>query len=116
MVFIIIIVAAFLLQLVLPWWVVIVISFAVCGLLGKTGRISFWSPFFAVLLLWTGMALFKSLPNHHVLASRIAVMLGLKLWWLVLLVTAVLGGLVAAVSGFCGYSFRKAILANKHSQ
>jgi hypothetical protein len=116
MVFFVIIIAAFLLQMVLPWWMIIVVSFAVCGLIGKTGRISFWSPFFAVLALWTGMALYKSIPNNHVLASRIAAMLGVQLWWLVLLVSVLLGGLVAGLSGYCGYHFRKAVLMIKHKQ
>jgi len=113
MVFIVILVASFLLQLVLPWWIVVIVSFAVCGLIGKTGKISLWSPFFAILLLWTGMALFKSYPNHHILASRVAEMFGVKAWWLILALTTIMGAFVAAVSGFCGYHFRKAILVTK---
>ncbi|PYF73958.1 hypothetical protein [Pedobacter nutrimenti] len=113
MVFIVILIASFLLQIVLPWWVVVVISFATCGLIGKTAKISLWAPFFAIFLLWIGMALFKSIPNHNVLAGRVAEMLGVKSWILVLLVTGILGGFVSAISGFCGYHFRKAILHKK---
>jgi len=113
MVFIVILIATFLLQLVLPWWVIVVISFATCGLIGKTGKVSLWHPFFAVLISWTAMALFKTLPNHNLLASRVAVMFGLQLWWWVLVLSALLGGFVAAISGYCGYHFRKAVLAAK---
>ncbi|RZK78471.1 MAG: hypothetical protein EOO92_11045 [Pedobacter sp.] len=113
MVFLVIIIASFLLQLVLPWWVIVVVSFATCGVIGKTGKISLWSPFFAILILWTGMALYKSLPNQNLLASRVAEMLGVNSWWLVLTLTAVLGAFVAAISGFCGYHFRKAVLSKK---
>jgi len=113
MVFLIILIASFLLQLVLPWWVIVVISFATCGLVGKTSKVSFWHPFFAIVVLWTAMALFKSLPNHNVLVSRVAVMFGLDIWWLILAITGLLGGLVAAISGFCGYHFRKAVLIRK---
>ena len=113
MVFLVILVVSFLLQLVLPWWIIIIVSFATCGIIGKTGKIALWSPFFAILLLWTGMALYKSLPNEHVLAGRVAEMLGVKAWWLVLIVTALIGAFVAAISGFCGYHFRKAVLAKK---
>ncbi|MEJ7558706.1 MAG: hypothetical protein WKF66_10395 [Pedobacter sp.] len=113
MVFLVVIIAAFLLQLVLPWWVIVLISFATCGLIGKTGKISLWSPFFAILLLWTAMALYKSIPNEHLLASRVGEMLRVKAWWLVLVLSAVLGAFVAGVSGFCGYHFRKAVLSNK---
>jgi hypothetical protein len=113
MVFLIILLASLLLQFFLPWWIIVVISFLTCALLGKTAKISLWSPFFAILLLWTGAALFKSLPNGNILVTRVAEMLGLHGWWLVLVLTAVLGGFVAAVSGFCGYHFRKAILVKK---
>ncbi len=113
MVFLVILIASFLLQMVLPWWVVIIICFTTCSLIAKTAKIAFWSPFFAILLLWLTVTLFKSLPNNNVLATRIAEMFSLKLWWLVLLVTVFLGGLVAAISGCCGYHFRKAILVKK---
>jgi hypothetical protein len=112
-VFLVILIASFLLQLVLPWWVIVVICFATCGIIGKTGRISFWSPFFAISILWAGLAMYKSLPNGHLLAGRVAEMLGVKLWWVTLLITSLLGALVAGISGFCGYHFRKAVLAKK---
>ncbi|RZK55103.1 MAG: hypothetical protein EOO91_14700, partial [Pedobacter sp.] len=104
---------SFLLQMVLPWWVVIVIAFATCGIIGKTGKISFWQPFLAILTLWIAMALFKSLPNHNVLATRVAEMLSVKLWPIVLVVTGLLGGLAAGISGYCGYHFRKAMISMK---
>lgn len=113
MVFIIIIILSFLLQLVLPWWVIVIVSFATCGLLGKTGKIALWAPFCAILLLWTGMALFKSLPNNNVLAMRVAEMFGVQSWWLILVLSALLGAFSAAISGYCGYHFRKAVLVSK---
>lgn len=115
MVFLVILIASFLLQLVLPWWVIVIISFATCGLIGKTAKLSLWQPFFAILLLWTGVALYKSLPNHNLLVSRVAEMFGLHTWWLILAVSALLGGFVAAISGYCGYQFRKAVLVKKVS-
>jgi hypothetical protein len=113
MVFIVIIIAALLLQMVLPWWVIIIISFATCGLIAKTGRIAFWHPFLAICFLWVGMALFKSIPNHHLLATRVAEMLSVKMWPIVLTITALLGGLVAGICGYCGFQFRKAVLSMK---
>jgi hypothetical protein len=113
MVFLIVFVASLLLQIVLPWWIIVPISFISCALLGKTGKIALWSPFFAILLLWTAVALFKSLPNQNILVTRVAEMLGLQGWWLLLLLTGILGGFVAGVSGFCGYHFRKALLVKK---
>lgn len=113
MVFLIIVIASFLLQMVLPWWIVIVISFATCGILGKTSKISFWQPFLAILLLWIGMALFKSIPNNNILATRVAEMLSVKQWPIVLAATGILGGLVSGICGFCGYQFRKIMINTK---
>lgn len=113
MVFILILILSYLLQLFLPWWIIVVISFAACGLIGKTAKISFWSPFFAILLLWIGMALYKSIPNENLLAGKIAVMFGLSAWWHILIVTGLIGGIAAGISGLCGYLFRKAILYKK---
>ena len=113
MVFIVIIIVSLLLQIFLPWWVVIVIAFATCGIIGKTGKISFWEPFLAIFVLWIAMALFKSLPNHNILATRVAEMLSVKLWPIVLVVTGLLGGLAAGISGYCGYHFRKAMISMK---
>jgi len=113
MVFIVVLIASFLLQLILPWWIIVIISFATCGLIGKAAKLSLWSPFFAIALLWIGMALFKSIPNQHLLVSKVAQMFGVQAWWLILALTAILGGFTAAISGYCGYQFRKAILVKK---
>jgi hypothetical protein len=113
MVFIVIIILSLALQLFLPWWIIIVISFAVCGIIGKTGKLSFWQPFLAILVLWTCMALYKSVPNHHVLANRVAEMVGVKIWPLILAITVFFGGLAAGISGLCGHHFRKAIIQAK---
>jgi len=113
MVFLVILIISFLLQLVLPWWIIVVISFATCGLIGKTAKVAIWQPFFAILILWTAMALFKTIPNQNLLVTRVAHLFGLQLWWWVLLISSLLGGFVAAISGICGYHFRKAVLVKK---
>lgn len=109
MVFLIILLVSFLLQLFAPWWVVVLICFITCALLAKTGKTALWHPFVAILLLWLGMALFKSIPNDNLLANRVGEMLMVKSWLPILLLTGILGGFVAAISGFCGYHFRKAL-------
>jgi hypothetical protein len=112
-VFLIVLAACFILQMVLPWWIIVLVSFLTCALIGKTGKLSLWAPFFAILLLWTCVALFKTMANNNILVDRVAEMLGLHKRWLVLLVTVVLGSFVAAISGFCGYHFRKALFTEK---
>jgi hypothetical protein len=112
-VFLVVLLASLLLQLFLPWWIMVIISFVACAILGKTSRQSIWAPFFAILILWTAVALFKTLRNDHILLDRIAEMLALTSGWLVMLVTVILGSFVAAIAGFCGYHFKKAFMADK---
>ena len=111
MVFIVILIFSFLLQLALPWWSIVVVCFATSGLIGKTAKISFWQSFFAIVILWSGVMLYKSIPNQHLLATRVAQMFEVKYWLAVLGITALLGGLSAGISGYCGYLFRKTIIA-----
>ena len=113
MVFLVILIAAFFLQMIMPWWVIVILSFSTCGLIGKTAKIAFWHPFLAIFILWLGMALFKSIPNNNILATRVAEMLGVKLWYVVLIVSSLLGAIAAAISGVCGYHFRKAVITKK---
>ncbi|WP_443938180.1 hypothetical protein [Pedobacter sp. MW01-1-1] len=113
MVFIVLLIICFILQMFLPWWIICVIAFATCGLIGKTGKISFWQSFLAIFCLWIGYALFKSLPNDNLLAGRVAVMIGVKIWWVLLLLTGILAGLAAGICGYCGCQFRKAMLSKK---
>jgi hypothetical protein len=59
------------------------------------------------------MAVYKSVPNHHILAIRVANMIGVKYWGALLTIATLLGGMVAGISGVCGHYFRKAILGLK---
>jgi hypothetical protein len=113
MIFLIILLVSFFLQLFAPWWIVVLISFVTCALWAKTGKTAIWHPFLAILLLWFGMALFKSIPNDHLLANRVGEMLMVKSWLPILFLTGILGGFVAAISGFCGYHFRKSLQADQ---
>ena len=116
MVFLVILILSFIFQMILPWWVIVIISFATCGLIGKTGKIALWSPFFAILLLWVALALYKSIPNDNLLAGKVAQTFGLSAWWQILAITALAGAFIAGVAGFCGFQFRKSVLAIKGKQ
>lgn len=112
-VFLIVLLASLLLQLFLPWWVIVIIAFLASAILGKTGKQSLWAPFLAILVLWTAVVVFKTTRNDYILVNRVAEMLALKSSWLVMLITVVLGSFAAAIAGFCGYHFRKALFADK---
>lgn len=109
MLFFIILILSLAVSFVLPWWIVAIISFLTALLIAKGSAHAFWSAFAAIFIVWVAMALFKSVPNDHILAIRVAHLLPLGgKWILLLLITALIGGLVAGMSALSGLLLRKA--------
>src|SRR5690606_7417073 len=114
MLFIIILIICFLLQLSLPWWIITAVAFGASFWKAGSSRHAFWSGFLAIFCLWAGTALFYTLPNDNILANRIGVMMGLpesSLTWLaVLLAGGLAGGLVSGLFALAGYYFRQLLV------
>lgn len=99
---VLILVIAFLLNLFLPWW-----SIAIPGLIfgyvfNKKAFPSFGWGFLALFLLWGGQALYIHFANNAILSSRIAEMLSVGSPLLVVLITAMIGGLVSGLATLTG--------------
>lgn len=95
-------VLAFILNLFLPWW-----SVAVPGLIfgysfRKKAGASFGWGFLALFLLWGIQAAYIHMANDGILSTRVAEMLGVGSPYLVILITAVLGGLVSGLATMTG--------------
>lgn len=114
--FIVILAAAFLAQLFLPWWVIIPICLAASFWRAKSAWKSFLIPLASIFLLWAATASYLSIQNDHILAGRVAQMFGLPIsdaaWiWMVLL-TAIPGAITAGFSGLSGFFLRKIVANN----
>jgi hypothetical protein len=107
MLFIIILILSLIAGFITPWWAVAIIAFVAALYAGKKPAQAFWSGFAAVFVVWTVLALFKSVPNHHILAARVAVLFHLPHWSLLLLITALIGGLVGGLSALSGFLVRR---------
>ena len=107
MLFSLILLLAFISGYILPWWAACLLAFAAAIILGKTSGQSFWSGFAGLGSAWIALALLKSFPNDHILATRVAKMFQLPHWSLVLLVTALIGGLVGGMSALSGMLVRR---------
>ncbi|ASU33493.1 hypothetical protein [Mucilaginibacter xinganensis] len=92
----------------LPWWVIAIASFLPALFIGKTAAKSFWSGFAAVFIVWTILALFKTIPNDNILAKHVATLFQLPNWILLLLITALIGGIVGGMSALSGVLLKKA--------
>jgi hypothetical protein len=108
MLFIIILILTLIAGFITPWWVAAIIAFVAAIYAGKRPGTSFWAGFFAVFITWTVLIMFKSLPNNHVLASRVAVLLHLPGWTVLIIVTSIIGGLVGGMSAMSGVLVRQA--------
>ncbi|MDB5200701.1 MAG: hypothetical protein JWQ27_110 [Ferruginibacter sp.] len=86
--------------LYLPWWMIAVVAFAVIAFVPLRPLSAFFAAFLAIFLLWGGLSLYISTANEHVLAHRVSLLI-LKLDNPVALmvVTALIGGLVAGFAG-----------------
>jgi len=102
-----VLITAWLLNMVLPWW-----SIALAGLVlgyqfNKKPGASFGWGFLALFLLWGGQALYIHFANDGILSGRIAEMLQVGSPWLVILATALIGGLVSGLATMTGSLFNR---------
>ena len=109
MLFIIILILSFASAFFMPWWVAAIVAFVAAYYAAKTPAQAFWSGFSAIVLVWLALALLKTIPNNHILASRVAKLFGLPGWGYVLLITCLIGGLVGGLSALSGLLVRRAI-------
>jgi hypothetical protein len=115
MLFLIIFIATLATSYVLPWWAMAIIAFAASLYAGTRTTMTFWSAFAAVFLVYVIIALLKSIPNDHLLASRVAVLFHLPNWLFLLAATATIGGLVGGASALSGLYVRR-VFVNDDAQ
>ncbi len=97
-----ILVFAFLLNLFLPWWSIALPGLLFGYLFNKEGGSSFGWGFLALFILWGGQALYIHFANDAILSTRIAEMLQVGSPLVVVLVTAIIGGIVSGLATLTG--------------
>ena len=98
---------SFALGLYLPWWTLAVVAFVVAALIHQHAGKSFLSGFIAVFLLWGILALTIDQKNQHVLSQKISTIFPLGgSSFVLVLVTALIGGLVAGLAAMSGSYLR----------
>ncbi|OLY92441.1 hypothetical protein SAMN05444008_116106 [Cnuella takakiae] len=94
--------------LLLPWWVLAVIAFAVAALLPQRLLPAFLSGFLGVFLMWSFVAAWIDIKNGSLLSHKIAQLLPLGgSSVLLVLVSALVGGLVGGFAAMSGASLRQ---------
>ena len=95
--------------LFLPWWSIAIAAFLVAALIPQKPGKAFITGFAALFLLWGGLSFWISNNNNHVLAHKISPLLLFKIDSpvLLVLVTALIGALVAGFAALAGSYLRK---------
>ena len=89
----------------LPWWSIAIAGLSIGYFIPQKRFFSFLSVFLGVALFWGIFAFFISLNNEHILAKRVALLVVKKESPILLLViTALIGGLTAGISALTGRS------------
>lgn len=97
-----------------PWWVLAIVAFGVALLVPQTNNRSFFSGFLGIFLLWTIVAAWIDWKNGSLLSHKIAQLLPLGgSSFLLVLVTALVGGLLGGFAALSGGSLRR-LLKRSH--
>src|ERR1043166_1680777 len=98
---------AFIGGLYIPWWSIAIAAFLVALLIHQRGGRAFLSGFAGVFLLWAGLAWWIDSANNGILSKKIAAILHLgENPFLLIIVTAVVGGLLAGFAALSGSYLR----------
>jgi hypothetical protein len=104
------VVLAFFMQGFLPWWSAALSAFLIAFILYSKPGSSFLAGFLGIFLLWHTWAIVSNSVNDGILASRVAAIFQLPNTTLLMIVTAIVGGLVGGLGGITGSYFRNWIL------
>lgn len=92
--------------LFLPWWTLLIPAVVLGATLFDSAKSAFFIGFLSLFAAWLVQVLYIDIANESILSSRIAEMLGVGQSWLVLLITAAIGGLIGGLGTLLGAQFR----------
>ena len=96
------------LQLFLPWWIIVVIAFAVELFFGGKTSFSFFPGFYGIFIYWLIYAAVIDIQTGFILSKKIALLFHLPEWPLIVaLITAFIGGITGGLGSLTGNLFRK---------
>jgi len=98
---------AFVAGLWLDWWIMAIAAFIIAVLVHQKAGKAFFAGFAGGFLLWGILALMRDIPNDSLLSKKIAEVLPLNgSSFLLILVTALVGALVAGFGAMSGSYLR----------
>lgn len=102
-------------QLVLPWWSLALVAFAVCFWRSPAAGKAFWYGFAGVALVWLIYTLLVHTRTDGIFTGRMSqLILKTNASAMLILVTTIVSGLVGGLAGVSGYFVRQT-LGNQRS-
>jgi len=90
-----------------PWWSIAVVSFVVSFIFPAKYGLAFLKGFLALFILWFGICFWLSFKNSHILAGKVSMLiLNMSSPFLLVLLTALIGGLVGGFAALSGSLLR----------
>lgn len=107
--FFLIAILSFVVQLFLPWWSLAVVSFGSAFFWGKKAVQSFFAGLLANGLVWLLMAVFIHFTRGDIMTNRISQLLNLPSSSILYLVAFLVAGLVGGLAGVSGYYLKSIV-------
>jgi cell division protein FtsX len=103
----------FALGLYLPWWSVALAGFVISFFLYQKPLIALLTGFISIFLLWGLLTIVRSQANDHILAHRVSILILQKdSPNLLILVSALIGGITGGMGAICGSLLRRIRIAS----
>ena len=104
-----IVILAAIAEMFLPWWSIAVVAFLVSLLTPRRPGRAFAIGFFGIAIFWLLAALISDVANEHILSRRMAQLFHLPGYFLFILVSALLGGLIGGMAASAAAYFKDAV-------
>jgi len=101
---------AFLFQTMFPWWSIVIASFLISLIISTKGLSSFIGGFLGIAFLWFFMATISDIKTGSILTERVAAIFSLPNNFLLIIVTAITGGLAGGFGALTGSHLRSLIM------
>lgn len=92
--------------LFLPWWTLLIPAVILGATLFKSAVSAFFTGFLSLFAAWLVQVLYIYIANESILSGRIAEMLGVGQSWIVILITALIGGVIGGMGTLLGTQIR----------
>lgn len=116
MTFLLILIISLLLQILLPWYSIALVAFVISYWKAKSAAGAFFQAFLAIAVLWGSYAGYQHSQSEGILSEKIAPLFFLPFPELLILVTMLIGGLVAGLAGLTGFYAKASLVTVKNKR